>query len=315
MQERHLEEIKDLPQEATLGDAFRLNQILWRNRDHTFNTRVSVEISEEITQPIFKKVLSRYKSSVDPLHLENFPIVSYSKIPEVPVFWGPGIYFPILDRHINLDLFVEFGTEWLAIIACGGDPVFDNVYMGEVDKIMKEEQDLSREKERLLLGGIISTYLQDAQTAVKFTEFFNLFLLEDREKLLNKAVIVTESDGRQTRLDIFNATETSGSVSGEEIPTLHHKSKLNFFTRTFIRRLCLEAIKVMETRFRQSGAIGTCCYPGVVNLSVMPGDQNFEKTVVHEYLHQLSFRENSWCGQPLLKYSLGGGIFFGDKAN
>ncbi len=267
----------ELPKQVDLARAIELNQKIWRRRDSASQISPTIEISGKFTKPIFDRVLDKFGSYIlEDIHKIVRPLVGYSAIPEITTPRGSRYYFPDIGKMRPMGLFVEFGTDWLAKVAYGQDPLRQNFYLGNVNARIGKIDTGSFEDQ--LLGSLLNAVKSGSIPKRNLTNVFARILISGDLPLF-KELGVEFSDG---------TTETYGS----------EMSKLKVqddFTKT---------VRDMELSRSFSRDTGQTFYPGVITMS---GPAQKPVFLAHEYIHSLSFHEDSWVGIPIKRYKLMGG--------
>ncbi len=283
----------ELPAQVGLRKAIELNQQI-RRSEGPISLTPSVEVPEEFTKPVFEKVLERFESYINPDHLERFPLVTNSRLAEIPMSWKYGYYRPDLGDFEPMRLFMEFGTEWLAQVAFERDPYGENSYLGAVNDQIRRKDFSSAEN--LLLIGFINAVADGSISKDAMTDIFAKILLRGDTGPIENAKLVMP-DGSEVELDIFKK-----DLRKKQFPDSLKIAKNNMpMINSLAEPLVKAAVYAGQIYYRLRKVGGGVSVPGIINLSVKTP---YGVELAHEYIHTLEYHEKDFAGVPIDGYIL-----------
>lgn len=285
----------ELPQEVDLKTAFELNQQLWRRRDNFLSVSPPIEVPERLIRHVFDMVQEKFASYIlDDFHKNKRPLVGFSLLPEIPIPWDYGYYYANFGKNRRMEVFEEFATEWLANVACGHHPYRNNSYLKEVNSCIEKRNPSIFNFEDELLAAIVNGIEEKTVPENRLTDMFAKILIAGDKKigvkLSNGETVTYDSEISKMKVQEDAVETVEIEIDG---PLSMAKLRLSVFTKSSIRQV-QKALKRVT---------GTTSFPGVINLN---GRVQLSKSLVHEYIHTLSYHENNKGGIPIKGYKLGG---------
>lgn len=302
MKESLRPEYSEFPEEVDLATAITLNKILWRTRDKSFSRIPAIEMPDEVAEPVFEEVTKRYLGYVDEIHIKHLPAVGYSPFPDSVVSWGHADYRPDYGKRKRMALFDEFGTDWLANVVFGKDPLEQNCYLGRVVARIKKIDYFSAED--MLLAGIIASLSSNSISKEEITELFAKVLIGGDATGV-RGMTAELPDGTKVDYSDKFFIEEEGEDDRQQIPTMELSSEEAMrILKPIAQALSFGAQVYLSRRNWQ----GLAVMPGIINVrGAKPSDVD-RVTLAHEFIHELGLHENNFNGMPIKGYKLMGGV-------
>lgn len=299
---KETQSFSELPVSVDLATAIDLNKDFWRRRDKTLSSVPAVEMPARIINPIFEKVIERFKLFVDPIHIKNLPLVGFSPVPDVILSWGHGDYRPDYDELAKWTLFWEFGTEWLANVVCDRDPFRMNCYTNKA--IRKINHSKFESVEDVLLAGIIKSYSDKSISVDGVTNLFaKLLIAGDASDLKNIRIIMPDGEKINLSGRLYTAKKTPDDKP-RMLTVEYTNPKSMELAKPFVRLI----MKGVQTYFSLSRWDGNTSIPGVINVRGSKPEDVKDITIAHEFIHELGLHEDNVNGMPIKGYKLMGGV-------
>lgn len=292
----------ELPKQVGLEEAIELNQHLWRDRDHFLSVSSPIEIPGRFTKPVFDRVIGKYAPYIrEDIHKTKFPLVGLSVLPELMTTWGWAYYQPDFGKLEKLEIFEEFGTDWLTRQLFGQDPYKDNRYLKKITSLIENDDPSAVSFEKELLSAMLYRYEEREITEDHITDVFARILIGGDVDYFKKIGVELENGEKVTYGD-----ETRRLKAVKAKKRTHNNAIVDRQVAELVKpRFYLKnSLLQIQRSTKESGVI---YFPGVINLS-----DTFQARVLltHEFIHSLAYHKDNVAGVPIKGYKPIGGTHF-----